>query len=141
MAYTFPSEEWTVAFREALNANEAYRKAAHDWTHGAVAMVIAADPSIGLDDDAGMILDVHQGQCRSTKFVKGMAAVEGTPFIIVAPYDRWREVIAGTLDPIKGMMEGKLKLKVGHLPTLIRTVESARQLVTTAARVPTEFLV
>ena len=140
MAYTFPSEEWTVAFREAVNANDAYRKAAHDWTHGAVAMVISADPSIGLDDDTGMILHVHQGECRSTQFVHGMAAVEGTPFVIVGPYSRWREVIAGTLDPIKGMMEGKLKLKAGHLPTLIRTVESARQLVSSAAKVPSEFL-
>jgi hypothetical protein len=37
-------------------------------------------------------------------------------------------------------MEGKLKLTKGHLPTMIRFVESSRQLVMSASRVPTEFV-
>ena len=53
---------------------------------------------------------------------------------------RSREVIEGRLDPIKGMMEGKLKLTRGHLPTMIRFVEASRQLVVSAAHVPTRFV-
>jgi putative sterol carrier protein len=142
MAHRFPSEEWTVAYREAVNTNDAYKQAGKPWTHGAVAMVIAADPSIGIPDDTAMVLDVHQGLCRGTEYFTGMARVteSGAPFVIVANYDRWKEVIRGKLDPIKGMMEGKLKLTHGHLPTMIRFVEASRQLVVSASRVPTEFL-
>jgi putative sterol carrier protein len=140
MAHRFPSEAWTNAYKDAVNANEAYAKHGKPWTFGAVAMVIKADPAIGLSDDAAMILDVHEGVCRGTKFVHGMDAVAGTPFVIVAEYSRWKDVIEGRIDPIKGMMEGKLKLVTGHLPTMIRFVESSRALVVSASKVPTEFV-
>ena len=139
MTFRFPSEEWTNAFKDAVNDNAAYQKHGKPWTHGAVAMVIAADPSIGIEEDTGMILDVHQGQCRGTQYVKGIDAVQDAPFVIVAPYARWRDVIEGRVDPIKAMMEGKLKLTKGHLPTMIRFVESSRALVVSATKVPTEF--
>jgi putative sterol carrier protein len=140
MAYKFPSEEWTQAYRDAVNANEQYREAGKPWTHGTVAMVIKADPSIGLAEDTGMILDVHGGECRGTQYVHGMDAVQDASFIIVGSYDRWKQVIQAELDPIKAMMEGKLKLVKGHLPTMIRFVESSRQLVVSATHVPTEFI-
>lgn len=139
MGHKFPSPEWTAAFKDAVNRNEGYRKHGKPWTFGSVAMVIQADPSLGIDDDTAMILDVHEGECRGAELVHGLASVEAA-FIILAPYSRWKEVIDGGLDPIKGMMEGKLKLTTGHLPTMIRFVESSRQLVASAARVPTEFI-
>ena len=142
MTHRFPSKEWTDAYAEAVNANEAYRTAGKDWKHGPVAMVVKADPSLGIEDDTGMILDVEGGHCRGTTYLTGMAAIEAEdpPFIIVAPYDRWKEVIGGDVDPIKAMMQGKLKLTKGHLPTMLRFVESSRQLVASAQKVPTEFV-
>ncbi|MCA9632652.1 MAG: SCP2 sterol-binding domain-containing protein, partial [Myxococcales bacterium] len=140
VSYPFPSETWTQAYAAAVNANEAYRKAGQPWTYGKVAMVVQADPSIGLDDAVSMILDVHEGRCNGAVYVKGLESVKDAPFVIVANYARWRDVIEGRLDPIKAMMEGKLKLTQGHLPTMIRFVESSRQLVVSAANVPTTFL-
>jgi putative sterol carrier protein len=140
MTHAFPSREWTDAYRDAVNANDAYKKAGAEWTHGSVAMVIKADPSLGLADDTGMILDVERGACRGTSFVHGMDAVAGAAFIIVAPYPMWKEVVQGKHDPIKAMMQGKLKLTKGHLPTMLKFVESSRQLVVSATRVPTKFL-
>ena len=139
MAHEFPSEAWTDAFKDAVNSNEVYRKHGKPWTFGAVAMVISKDPALGLDDDTGMILDVHEGTCRGTQYVKGMDAVQDAPFIIVAPYSRWKQVINAELDPIKAMMEGKLKMTKGHLPTMLRFVESSRALVVSASLVPTQF--
>jgi putative sterol carrier protein len=139
MAYKFPSKEWTEAFAAAVNENEAYQKHGKPWTFGAVAMVVKADPALGIAEDSGMVLDVHEGVCRGAKYGHGMDFVKGTPFVIVADFPRWKDVIEGRLDPIKGMMEGKLKLTVGHLPTMIRFVESSRALVRSAAAVPTEF--
>ena len=142
MAHEFPSKEWTEAYREAVNANEAYRAAGKDWTHGTVAMVVKADPALGIERDMGMLLDVEHGVCRGTKYLEGMEAVEAESpaFVIVATYARWKEVIHGDVDPIKAMMQGKLELTKGHLPTMLRFVESSRQLVASAQNVPTTFL-
>lgn len=139
MAFDFPSEAWTDAFKDAVNSNEDYRKHGKPWTFGSVAMVVSKDPELGLDDDMGMILDVHEGECRGTQYVKGIDAVGDAPFIIVAPYARWKQVINAELDPIKAMMEGKLKMTKGHLPTMLRFVESSRALVVSASKVPTQF--
>jgi putative sterol carrier protein len=140
MSHSFPSEAWTAAFADAVNANEVYRKHGAPWTFGAVAMVCSADPALGLDEDVGMILDVDRGECRGATLVRGLDAVMDTPFVIVAPYARWKQVIRGEVDPIKAMMEGKLKMTKGHLPTMLRFVESSRALVTSATAVPTTFL-
>src|SRR5689334_3623761 len=110
MAHPFPSEEWTNAFAKAVDDNAGYREAGKDWTHGPVAMVIEKDPSLDIPEEVGMILDVHQGHCRGARYVTGLAAAMEAPFVIVAKYDRWREVIEGKLDPTKAMMQGKLKL-------------------------------
>ncbi len=59
--------------------------------------------------------------------------------MIVAPYARWKEVIKRELDPIKGMMQGKLKLTKGHMPTMVKYVNSSRELVNTTANVATKF--
>ncbi len=139
MAHKFPSAEWTAAYKDALNSNPAYREAGKGWTHGAVGMVVKADPALGIGTDQAMYLDVHGGECRDAKWVSRGDA-ENAPFVIVGEYARWKDVITGKDDPIKAMMQGKLKLTKGHLPTIIRYVESSRQLVKSAASVATTFL-
>jgi putative sterol carrier protein len=138
-AIRFPSEQWTSAYRDAVNSNPDYAEAGKDWTHGAVAMVIKADPSIGVERDMAMLLDVHQGVCRSTAYLDAETAREQAAFVIEAGYDRWKEVIEGKLDTTKAMMMGRLKLTKGRLPTLLRYVNSSKQLVKSAGRVETEF--
>lgn len=122
-----------------MNANETYRTAGAGWTHGKVAMVVSKGSAPGIDDDVAMLLDVEKGQCKNATYVQGLDAVSEAPFVIVAPYERWKSVINGEIDPIKGMMQGKLKLTKGHLPTMLKFVESSRQLVVSASHVDTEF--
>ncbi len=138
--HRFPSEDWTAAYMNALNTNARYQEAGRAWTFGAVAMIVKSDLSLGIEHDIGMVLDVHQGQCRRATFIAPMHDDTEANFVIAASYERWKEVIEGKLDPMRGMMAGKLRLRKGHLPTIIRFVESARQLVVSASRVPTEFL-
>jgi putative sterol carrier protein len=59
--------------------------------------------------------------------------------VIRAPYSRWKEVLLGRLDPVKAMLQGKLKLR-GDLPQIIRHVRAAKELVNVAAATPTEFV-
>ena len=137
--HRFPSEEWTEAWRVALSNDPAYREAGKPWTFGSVAMIVQSDPANGIERSAGMILDVHQGECHGARFVEDADDSVQAEFVIVASYARWKDVIERKLDPIKGMMEGKLKLVRGHLPTIIRFVEPARIVVASASKVPTDF--
>jgi len=140
MAHTFPSADWTAAYKDAVNGNAAYREAGKSWTHGAVAFVVEKDAALGLEKDAALILDVHGGECRAARWVERAVAEAEAPFVIVGKYDRWKDVITGKEDPIKSMMQNKLRLVKGHLPTVIRYVESSRQLVKSAANVDSHWL-
>ena len=135
----FPSPEWAAAYGSAINDNAGYKTAAKDWTHGSVAMVVTADPSIGIAEDTGLLLDVHGGSCRSCRLVS-RAEAETAAFVIVATYARWKEVIRKELDPTKGMMQNKLKLTKGHMPTIVKYVTSNKELVESTTRVPTQFV-
>jgi putative sterol carrier protein len=133
----FPSDEWLETYRERINASSEYRDAAATW-EGDVAFLFEAEPDRNVPDDLWGWLDLWHGECRAARMVtadEGRAA----EYVISAPYSRWKEVLAGELDPVKGMMQGKLKLD-GDLPTIIRYVRAANQLVLLTMSVPTEFL-
>lgn len=138
MALDFPSQAWADAYKDAINTNEAYKTAGKDWTHGIVAMVVKADPSLDIPEDLGMLLDVHGGECRSCKIVPGKEC-DVAPFVILADYAKWKSVIKREVDPIKAMMQGKLKLTKGHMPTIVKYVNASRQLVESTSRVDTRF--
>ena len=138
MSHLFPSAEWCTAYKDAINANPAYKDAGKDWTHGAVAMMVKADPGVGIAEDTAMWLDVHQGVCKDCRLVSADEASNAS-FLIVATYPLWKQVIRKELDPIKGMMQGKLKLTKGHMPTIVKHVNASKQLVESTARVATRF--
>lgn len=139
MAIEFPSAEWVAAYKDAINANPEYQKAGKDWTHGVVAMVVKADPALGLDEDLAMWLDVHGGECRDCKLMSAAEAEEKAPFVVVATYAQWKQVIKKEIDPTKALMQGKLKLTKGHMPTMVKHVNASKQLVESTTRVPTKF--
>jgi putative sterol carrier protein len=136
--HPFPSPEWARAYREAINANAAYRAAAREWTFGAVALVLRADPAIGVPEDVGIWLDLHQGDCRDAHLCSRSEA-EKAPFCISGEYARWKQVMRKELDPIKGMMQKKLELR-GQMTIIVRYVAAAKELVEASQKVPTRFL-
>lgn len=133
----FPSTEWLDSYVELINASADYQEAASTW-EGDLAYVFGAEPDKGVPEDVWVWVDLWHGQCRDHRY--GVTPEEGgkAKFIIRAPYTRWKEVMRGELDPIKGMMTGKLKLK-GNLPMLVRYTRAAKALVLIAGTVPTEF--
>jgi len=138
MALAFPSAEWVEEYKKQINSSEGYKKAAATWTAGAVALVTSAKPEIGLNEDVGIWLDLHQGVCREAKIVTGEEA-QKAPFCITGDYARWKQVMKKELEPVKGMMQGKLKLK-GDLPTIVRYVKASQELVECSTRIDTKFL-
>ena len=137
MAIPFPSEEWIKAYKDAINSNPLYKTAGADWTHGVVALVCKAFPPT-LAEDVGIWLDLEKGLCREAKMVTVEEAAKA-PFCITGDYPRWKQVLRKELDPIKGMMQGKLKLK-GDLPTIVRAVKASQELVNSGGLVDTKFL-
>ena len=135
----FPSTEWVAAYKDAINANADYAKAGKDWTHGVVAMVVKAEPSIGIPEDLAMWLDVHEGKCRDCKLMPAKDAEGQAPFVVVASYAQWKQVIKKEIDPTKALMQGKLKLTKGHMPTMVKHVNASKQLVESTTRVATKF--
>ena len=101
-------------------------------------MVVKADPALGFEEDTALWQDVHQGECRDAKIIPAREA-EAAAFIIVADYARWKTVLKKELDPIKAMMQGKLKLTKGNMPTMVKFVHATKELVESASRVPTKF--
>lgn len=132
----FASQEWLDAYREHINASERYREVAATW-EGAVAFAFEAEPDRNWPDTVHAVLDLWHGECRSARAVEAQEAA-AAPFLVRAPYTRWKQVVAGELDPIKAMMQGKLRLS-GDLPTIVRYVKAAKELVDLAGDVPTEF--
>ena len=49
-------------------------------------------------------------------------------------------MIRRELDPTKGMMQNKLKLTRGHMPTMVKFVTSNKELVEATTRIPTQFI-
>lgn len=137
MAYKFPSKEWIVEFRKEINANEEYKEAAVTW-EGVVVLIFNAEPDIGLAEDFIAWADLWHGECREIKQVT-LEEAEKAPYVIRGSYANWKQVVQGRLGPVKGMMQGKLKLK-GNLPTIVKYVKASDELVKCAAKVPSEFL-
>ena len=59
-------------------------------------------------------------------------------FVISAAYRRWKDVVRGELDPVRAMMQGKLRVR-GDLPKILRSVQAANELVVLCGDVPTRF--
>jgi putative sterol carrier protein len=133
----FPSAEWVAMYQEAINGNPAYKVGGANWDKGVVALICKAKPDFGLAEDTGIWLDLHKGVCREAKMVPAADAAKA-PFCITGEYARWKQVIRKELDPITGMLQGKLRLK-GDLPTIVRFVDASKALVESAGRVATEF--
>lgn len=140
MALPFPSAAWASAYKDAINKNTLYRTAAASWDQGAVALVCKAEPALGLAEPQAVVLDLAHGECRSVVFTSDEFEIDDAPFVIEASYAQWKAIIKRELDPILAMLASQLRLRKGHLPTLIKDVEGSKQLVLSASQVDTTFL-
>ena len=132
----FPTDQWFQDFIVRINGSAAYRKAAESW-EGDISFLIEAEPDKRMPHDVWGYLDLWHGECRGGGVVppeRGDAAA----YVIRAPYSRWKDVLRGDLDPIRGMVQGKLQVR-GDLPTIIRYVNAANELVHLTGEVDTVF--
>jgi len=135
MMVQFGTQEWLDEYRRRINASPAYRAAAATW-EGAVAYLFEAEEGRS-PRTLCAIIDLWRGDCRSARIGTPEEAAKA-PFLIRAPYSRWKQILRGELEPIKGMMQGKLLLR-GDPRAIVRHLRASHELVTIAADIPTEF--
>ena len=136
MALDAFSDDWAAAFKDEVNKSDAYRAAAKGWKW-TVGLVVEAEPDKKFPEAKGVFMDLYDGEARSIKMV-GAAEAGACDFVITAPYSRWKQVMQKELDPTKGMMQGKLKLK-GDLPTIVRYTRASQEMTECTTRIPVEF--
>lgn len=137
MAEEIFTEGWAEAWCREINGSEAYREAAEDW-EGAIVLKLAPDASWGVDEARGVWIDLWHGECREVREATA-SDEEEAPYVIRADPYTWNDVLAGDLDPISGIMRGKLKLKKGSIIDLASYVNAAKELVKAATRVDSSY--
>ncbi len=135
--YIMGTPGWIGTYEKLIRESEQYRAAAAGW-EGSVVIHILAKPEVALERDFYLMMDLWHGDCRFVRMVSAEAGDAGD-FVITGDYDRWRQVMTGELDTVKGLMQGKLKLK-GDLPTIVRYVKAATLLVELSQAIPTIML-
>jgi putative sterol carrier protein len=136
MSYEMFTHEWAVACGEQINANEDYRLAARSWQWPLV-LTMRAEPALGLTERA-VYLDLYGGDCREARAATA-ADLAGVPYVISADPRTWKRVLDRELEPLFGLMRGKLKLARGSLASLLPYVAAAKEMVLSAACVDTRF--
>jgi putative sterol carrier protein len=130
----FATDAWLQRFHAAVNSSQAYRQAAKTW-EGDFYFIV--EPEGALAEAVYMYMDLWHGESREA-FIAQDLSVRVPEFVISAPVSTWKDVIELRLDPMKGLMTRKLKLK-GNMAKIMRAVKAANELVRCTTHVPTEF--
>lgn len=130
------TEEWAAAWGRQINASGAYRLAAQTWKWPIV-LTLREDPALGLCERS-IYLDLFKGECREARSATP-EDFEAVPYVLSAEAATWKQVLDGDLEPIPGIMRGRIRLIRGSLATLLPYVLAARELVCAATRVGTRF--
>lgn len=136
MSFEMFTPEWAVAWGREINASHAYRLAALTWKWPVI-LTKKEDPAHGVPERS-IYLDLLKGGCREARSA-APEDFEATPFVLTADPKTWKQVLDGELDPIPGIMRGRIRLIKGSLAALLPYVLAAKELVSAACRVETRF--
>jgi putative sterol carrier protein len=127
--------EWVGEWEKLLQNDAKYKSLAlPDWEHPII-IHVQKNPVFGVDQDLYVKMDLwHNGECRSIRYIPSEAAGQPGDFVVSGNIERWLQVGRKQLDVVKGMMQGKLKLK-GDLPTVVKAVKAAVRIVETVGEV------
>ncbi len=147
----FGTQEWALAFKDAVNANPNYKEAASWWEGD---FIFEIHPSGNLDKELRMFIGLLKGDCTAVKALADGEEYEalaanapprplgegkiGAEFVFSGTYDNWVKVLNKELDPIQGLMAGKFKL-VGNMAKVMRATKAAQELVNSTTMVDTQY--
>lgn len=122
--------EWLDAWKAQINDDPVYREKGARWS-GPVMLRVWPDQDRART--RAVYLDLDGGECRAARLA-GPDDLAAAALVIGAPLDNWERVLAGELDPIAGLMAGKLKLEKGNLLKVLPFADGARAMLKAATR-------
>ncbi|MFC7440696.1 SCP2 sterol-binding domain-containing protein [Laceyella putida] len=131
------SEEWVQEWGKKINESEQYFQAAQTWEWPLI-LIFEKDPSIGIDEDWSVYLDLWHGECREAR-VATKEDMENAPYVISADSYTWKQIFDRKLEPVSTIMRGRMKLIKGNMSTLSAYVLAAKYLVESALEMDAEF--
>ncbi len=134
MAIKFPSDEWIKELSAALNKSESYGQVAATWEGDNIFVVL---PDADYPDTAYLYINLQHGKASDARRLSSLDEQKAL-FTTSAPFNTWRKVLEGRLDPIQGMFSGKLKL-VGSMAQVQRTPKATYEMVKVASQIDTDF--
>jgi putative sterol carrier protein len=137
MAVKAFSNEWATQFKDEVNKSSVYKAAAKGWKW-TVGLVVEAEPDKQFPEARGVVLDLYEGTARDVK-VGSAEDAQKSDFVISGSYSRWKQVATKELDATKGLLQGKLKLKKGDLPTIVRYTKASQEMTECTTRIDVEW--
>ena len=131
------TQPWADAFRDAINADPAYRTAAAGWSWPVALLLDPPAATLGYPEPVAVQVALDRGTAGDATVVSGDAAT--ADIVLGGSYETWKEIVRGSLDPVGAVMGGRLRLVRGSIMTLMSQIGAARALVACAAQTPTEF--
>ncbi len=133
----FPSSQWAEAYCKALNESSEYRRAGKGWVWPILFVVTDLPDDLRNmypSNNPGFILDLYDGTCRGFKFFDDSSKADA-PFVIVAKFNDWLDVIQGRESPVSALIKRKLVLRKGDMAAVLRYASAAIEMVKVAQRV------
>jgi len=134
MAIKFPSDKWIKELSSQLNASESYAQVAATWEGDNIFIIL---PDTDYPDTTYLYINLQHGKASNARQLSSLDEQKAL-FITSAPFNTWRKVLEGRLDPIQGIFSGKLKL-VGSMAQVQRTPKATYEMVKVAAQIDTDF--
>lgn len=137
----FGTQEWADAFVNAVNENENYKDAAgpdgfppEGWEGD---FIFVVEPAGNLDHEIRMWVGLYHGECTGAQVLEKGEEKEAE-YVWAGPYDSWLLVLKKELDPIRGLLAGKFKLK-GDMAKILKATRASLELVNSTTMIDTEF--
>lgn len=124
------SPRWVAHWREQIRASELHRQGALRWSWSLL-LVLQDGPAQEAPADRGVYLDpLHD--VLSAVGASWAEEAARAQFVLAGDAEAWREVVAGRLDPVVGVLHGRLELKKGGLLDLAMRTRAIRALLASA---------
>jgi putative sterol carrier protein len=131
----FPSPEWVQVLMDKLNTDQKYSQVARNWEGDIMVLV---DPGGALEERIGYYLDLWHGKCRNGYQVAESQEMTAA-FTLRAPYDNYKQIIKGDLDPMQAMLTRKLTVQ-GNMAVLMRNIPTVLDFVRCCREVTDSYL-
>lgn len=131
------TQEWARDWCRAIDGSDVYRQAAVGWV-GSIVVVMEPDPVMGVAAERAVFLDLDDGRCRGGRLATD-ADREAALFELRATPAVWKRVLAGQVEPIWGLMSGKIALAKGSISKLIPYTRAAKEMVEAASRLEATY--